>query len=168
MIVIIMGVEGAGKTTIGSLLAHRLGFEFHDADAFHSPANIAKMRAGIALTDSDREPWLEAIHAALLQWLSEGCNIVLACSALKESYRQKLVINQDVRLVYLKATYVVIMDRLKARTGHFAGQQLLSGQFADLEEPADAIVVDASLPPQQIVQAVRVQLCPDQPLKGHS
>jgi len=158
MIILIMGVEGAGKTTIGSLLARELNFEFHDADAFHSAANIDKMRRGIPLTDADREPWLAAMHDAIEQWLKKSSNVVLACSALKNSYRKKLLVSPEVKLVYLKASYDVILNRLKLRHGHYAGERLLQSQFADLEEPANALAVHASLPPLEIVQELRSKL----------
>lgn len=158
MIIIVTGVLGAGKTTVGSLLAHELGFQFYDADSFHSPANIEKMRRGIPLEDADREPWLRAIHEAIVEWLANGQNAVLACSALKRSYREKLVVDADIRLVYLKAPYEYIWNRLKLRHGHFAGGNLLLSQFNDLEEPTDAIVVDATRPPQEVVDAIRREL----------
>ena len=153
-----MGVEGAGKTTIGSVLARELNFEFHDADAFHSPENVEKMRRGIPLTDADREPWLAALHDAIEQWLGDKRNVVLACSALKINYRARLLVNADVKLVYLKATYDVILNRLKFRQGHYAGENLLQSQFAALEEPINALTVDASLPPGEIVRELRIQL----------
>ena len=158
MIIIVTGVLGAGKTTVGSVLAHELGFQFYDADGFHSPANIEKMRRGISLEDADREPWLRAIHEAIVEWLANGQNAVLACSALKRSYREKLVVDADVRLVYLKAPYEYILNRLKLRHGHFAGGNLLLSQFNDLEEPTDAIVVDARRPPQEVVDRIRREL----------
>jgi gluconokinase len=155
VIIIVTGVLGAGKTTIGSLLAHELGFEFYDADSFHSPANVEKMRRGIPLQDADREPWLLAIHEAILGWRANGQNVVLACSALKRSYREKLVLDAEVKLVYLKAPFEYILNRLKLRHGHFAGGNLLLSQFADLEEPTDAVVADATRPPQEVVDAIR-------------
>ncbi len=152
-----MGALGAGKTTVGSLLAQQLGWEFVDADSFHSAANIEKMSHGHPLTDADRVPWLAAIRQAMLRWIAEHRNVVLACSALKESYRS-LLIYPDVKLVYLKADYDLIINRLRWRGGHFAGPQLLASQFADLEQPADAIVLDASRPPDEIVQELRTRL----------
>lgn len=150
-----MGVQGAGKTTIGSLLARELNFEFQDADNFHSAANIDKMRRGIPLTDSDRAPWLAALHHAIEGWRHQKRNVVLACSALKAKYRFTLLVGSDVRLVYLKTTFDVILNRLKLRHGHYAGENLLKSQFADLEEPTDALIVDASLPPAEIVHELR-------------
>ena len=153
-----MGVQGAGKTTIGSLLARELSFEFQDADNFHSPANIEKMRRGIPLTDEDREPWLAALHQAILRWAADQRNVVLACSALKDIYRKELIVSPEVRLVYLKATYELILNRLELRQGHYAGKSLLRSQFANLEEPTNGLTVDASLPPAQIVCEIRSRL----------
>jgi gluconokinase len=158
LIVIVMGVLGAGKSTIGTLLAERLGWKFVDADSFHPAGNIEKMRRGIPLTDRDREPWLDRIHQALMGWLAQGRNVVLACSALKTSYRERLLIDDQVKLVYIKASYELVLARLQNRRGHFAGQQLVPRQFADLEEPKDAIVVDASERPEDIVHELELRL----------
>jgi gluconokinase len=158
VIVLIMGVQGAGKTTIGSLLARELNFEFQDADNFHSAANIEKMRQGSPLTDADREPWLSALHDAVARWRAEKRNVVLACSALKGGYRDRLLLGPEVKLVYLKASYDVIRERLKLRRDHYAGQNLLQSQFADLEEPTNGLTVDASLPPTDIVHELRSRL----------
>jgi gluconokinase len=154
MIVVVMGVTGSGKTTAGKLLAQRLGWEFADADDFHSAANKEKMHEGIPLTDADRIPWLEAMHARLLQLAAEKRSAVLACSALKQSYRELLLGGIDARLVYLKGSYDLIRQRLQARKGHFADEHILAGQFADLEEPADAIVVDITPPAEAIVEEI--------------
>ncbi len=158
MIVIVMGPEGVGKTTVGTQLARELGWQFVDADDFHPPANIEKMARGIPLTDADRAPWLEALHAAIVQWDAEGRNVVLACSALERGYRARLAENADVRFVYLKGTYELIAARLRERHGHFAHEDLLASQFAILEEPEDAITVDASRSPEEIVAEVRKRL----------
>jgi gluconokinase len=158
VIVIVMGVTGAGKTTIGSLLAKELGWEFADADNFHSAANKEKMSRGIALDDADREPWLEAIRAALLQWSAERRNVVLACSALKKSYRERLKIGPEVKFVYLKGSYEVIYQRLLSRHGHFADEKILKSQFEALEEPEDAVVVDVGGTPEEIVREIRERL----------
>lgn len=158
MIVIIMGTTGSGKTTIGGLLAKRLGWEFVDADDFHPPANVEKMKHGIPLTDADREPWLKALHDKIVEWNAEGRNVALACSALRQSYRDELRTSPDVRFVYLKGSYELFTSRVLARKGHFAKQDLLTSQFATLEEPMDAITVDAAPAPEQIVAEVRRQL----------
>lgn len=158
MIVIVMGPEGVGKTTVGGLLARELGWQFVDADDFHPPANIEKMARGIPLTDADRAPWLEALHAAIVQWDAEGRNVVLACSALERGYRARLAENAAVKFVYLKGTYELIAARLRARHGHFAHEDLLASQFAILEEPEDAITVDASRTPEEIAAEVRKRL----------
>jgi gluconokinase len=129
MIVLVMGVTGSGKTTVGKLLAQKLGWPFLDADAFHPAENIEKMKHGVPLTDQDREPWLAAIHAALLQSAAKSQDAVLACSALKQSYRERLASGVDLRICYLKGTYSEIAARLQNRTGHFAGETILAGQF---------------------------------------
>ena len=153
-----MGTAGSGKTTIGELLASQLGWEFFDADSFHSPANIEKMSRGVPLTDDDRVPWLNSIREAMLQWDAQGRKVVLACSALKRSYRERLQINSNVKLVYLKGSFELLRARLHARKGHYAGEQLLASQFGDLEEPTDAITVDVARSPEEIVAEIRKQL----------
>jgi gluconokinase len=158
MIVIVMGVVGAGKTTVGSLLAAQLGWEFTDADDFHPPANVGKIRHGIPLTDDDRRPWLERLRTEIGHWIASRRNVVLACSALKRSYRQALEAGPEVQFVYLKGSAAAIAERLRAREGHFAGEQILASQFTDLEEPEDAITVDISATPQQIVAEIRQKL----------
>ena len=158
MIVIVMGVVGAGKTTVGLLLAGQLGWKFSDADDFHPAANVEKIRRGIPLTDDDRQPWLQRLRAAITDWIADGRNVVLACSALKRRYRQELEIGPQVRFVYLKGSADLIAQRLHAREGHFAGEAILASQFADLQEPLDAVIVDIASPPQQIVANIRERL----------
>jgi gluconokinase len=153
-----MGPAGSGKTTVGELLATQLQWEFADGDNFHSPANVEKMSRGIPLTDDDRIPWLNSIREAMLQWNAQQRNFVLACSALKRSYRELLQINSNVKLVYLKGSFELFRERLRTRKGHYAGEQILAGQFADLEEPADAITIDAAQSPEQIVAEIRKRL----------
>jgi gluconokinase len=155
MIILLMGVTGSGKTTVGRLLAQQLSWQFVDGDEFHSAANIAKMRQGIALTDVDRKPWLEAIREAILRWVAESKSVVLACSALKEKYRSPLRVGPAVKLVYLRGSYDTISARLAERHGHFATSALLVSQFADLEEPGDALIVDLSRSPEEIVSTIR-------------
>jgi gluconokinase len=158
MIVIVMGVVGAGKTTVGSMLAAELGWQFADADDFHPAANVEKIRNGIALTDADRSPWLELLRKAIVSWRTAKTNVVLACSALKSSYREQLNAGPEVRFVYLKGSASLIAERLHARHGHFAGQSILASQLADLEEPQSAIVADIRQAPSQIVDSIRKQL----------
>ncbi len=158
MIVIVMGVVGAGKTTVGKLLASQLGWEFADADDFHPESNVEKIRHGIALTDADREPWLDHLRDAIVRWIADGKNVVLACSALKRAYRAKLCLGPQVRLVYLKGSAALIADRLRSRHGHFAGESILVSQLADLEEPETAITVEINDTPQQIVAQIRKAL----------
>src|SRR3974377_2320868 len=151
MIVIVMGVVGAGKTTIGKLLASELGWEFADADDFHPKSNVEKIRQGIGLTDEDREPWLDTLSKAIVGWIGAGKEVVLACSALKRTYREKLYVAPQVQFVYLKGSAALIAERLRARHGHFAGESILASQMADMEEPEGAINVDIQGPPEQIV-----------------
>ncbi|MDM3848748.1 MAG: gluconokinase [Aphanizomenon gracile PMC627.10] len=158
MIILLMGVSGAGKTTIGKLLAASLNWEFSDADNFHTATNIEKMRLGIPLNDADRKLWLEDLQAAIKNWLQENKNVVLACSALKTNYRQVLIIDSCIHLVYLKGSFDVIENRLKARQNHFMTEKLLKSQFDDLEEPDNCICVDVSEPPEVIVKKVRIAL----------
>jgi gluconokinase len=158
MIVIVMGTTGSGKTTIGRLLAKSLGWEFVDADDFHPPANVEKMKHGIPLSDADREPWLKALHDKIVEWSAGKHNVVLACSALKQSYRDELRGSSEVKFVYLKGSYELFSRRVLSRKGHFAKQDLIASQFAALEEPTDAIVADAAQSPEEIVSEVRRQL----------
>jgi gluconokinase len=158
MIVVVMGVTGSGKTTIGSLLAKKLGWDFADADDFHSAANREKIKHGIPLTDADRMPWLAALHEQIARWITEKRNTVLACSALKESYREDLWTGPEVKFVFLRGTYPQIYQRLLARKGHFADEHILASQFAALEEPSDAVVVDITPAPEQIVDEICLQL----------
>jgi len=154
VIVVVMGVTGSGKTTIGSLLAQRLGWEFADADSFHSPANVEKIRLGIPLDDADRAPWLRALREAMQQWVVEHRNVVLACSALKATYRDQLDVGSEVKFVYLKGSYDVIYQRLRLRHGHFASEKILASQFATLEEPNHAITVDIDHSVEEIVAEI--------------
>jgi gluconokinase len=152
-----MGVVGSGKTTVGKLLAHQLGWQFADADDFHPPANIEKIRDGIPLDDCDRAPWLSALHKAIQQWNESRQNVILACSALKQSYRNQLRAG-PVKFVYLKGSHELIAGRLRLREGHFASESILVSQFADLEEPDDALTVPIDQTPAEIVAKIRAQL----------
>src|SRR5439155_5560615 len=153
-----MGVTGAGKTTIGTMLAAQLNWQFADADTFHPPANIQKMSRGVPLTDTDRAPWLAAMRKAVLEWIAAGKNVILACSALKRAYRDELRPSPEVKIVYMKGSYALFAERIRQRHGHFAGEGILAGQFADLEEPDDAIAIDAAKSPEEIVAGIRKQL----------
>lgn len=158
MIIVLMGVTGSGKSTVGKLLAQQLGWKFFEGDDFHSPANIEKMRRGMPLSDDDRRPWLEAIRESIRQMVERSENAVIACSALKHSYRQMLRITGEVVFVYLKANIDIVRERLKNRTGHFMNPDLIQSQFDTLEESEQALRVDASLPPGEIVRRIRTQL----------
>jgi len=156
-----MGPAGSGKTTVGKLLAAQLSWEFADGDDFHPPANIDKMSRGIPLTDEDRLPWLKSIRDATRRWEAQGKSAVVACSALKHSYRQLLGIGPDsksVKLVYLKGSYDLLLERLQSRQGHYMKEQMLTSQLADLEEPADALTMDIAKSPKAIVSEICKQL----------
>ena len=153
-----MGVVGAGKTTIGRLLAEQLGWVFADADDYHSPENKEKIRHGIPLTDADREPWLRRLRQEIQNWIASTKNVVLACSALKRTYREELKVGPEVKFVYLKGSAAVIDSRLRARKGHFADDKILASQLADLEEPEDAVTVAIDQTPAQILAAIRQRL----------
>ncbi len=159
--IVVMGVSGAGKTTVGRALAAHLGWEFHDADAFHTAENIAKMHAGHGLTDDERKPWLDELHALVMRVESSGQRAVLACSALKAVYRNAIVRGSApgaVRFVYLEVPTPVLHERLRERADHFAPSALLDSQLADLEVPAHAVCVDGNQPVDDIVARVRDEL----------
>lgn len=158
MIILLMGVTGSGKTTIGKNLSAALGWKYFDADDFHSPANVEKMRHGIPLNDSDRQPWLERLQKLIQENLALNQSAILACSALKERYRELLLIDDRVQLVYLKGDYELIENRLRARQNHYMNPQLLSSQFETLEEPHGGFQVDISSSPKNIVRTIREHL----------
>jgi gluconokinase len=153
MIVVVMGVSGSGKTTVGQQLASRLGCTFFDADDFHSQANIDKMSHGVPLTDDDRESWLDSLARVLRDCVEKKQSAVLACSALKQKYRDRLRVSDDFQFVYLRGSYEQILSRMQQRQ-HFMKPEMLASQFAALEEPKDAIVVDVALAPEVIVENV--------------
>lgn len=157
-LVLVMGVAGSGKTLIGSMLAESLGWRFVDADAFHPAANLQKMSQGIQLTDTDREPWLATMQQKVSEWLTADEKVVLACSALKERYREQLARAGELKVVYLKGDFDLIYERLEKRRDHFMRPEMLASQFADLEEPQQAIMVDIRLTPQRIISELRRQL----------
>jgi gluconokinase len=159
MIVVLMGVSGSGKTTVGRILAHELAWPFYDADDFHPPANVEKMHHGVALTDADRVPWLDTLHALLEQLTRDGHSAILACSALKQAYRDRLSAGiAGVRFVYLRGDASLIRLRLARRSGHFMPLDLLQSQVDTLEAPADAIAVDIDAAPEQIAARIKAQL----------
>jgi gluconokinase len=153
--IILMGVSGSGKTTIGRLLASRLGWNFYDADDLHPAENIVKMAKGIPLTDPDRIPWLIILHNLISKSLSEKIPGVLGCSALKESYRKILLEGtRQIQLVYLKGDFSLIQSRMNNRSDHFMKSAMLQSQFEILEEPADALVVDISQSTEEILDRI--------------
>ncbi len=155
MFIVLMGVSGSGKTTIGLQLAERLGWPFYDGDDFHSPANIEKMRHDIPLTDADRQGWLSTLADLIRDHLARGNPGILACSALKQAYRDRLCVDPDaVRFVYLKGTYEEIWERMQHRSGHYMKPEMLASQFVTLEEPSDALVVEINQPPEQVVNFI--------------
>jgi gluconokinase len=157
--VIVMGVAGCGKTTVGEALAEQLGWQFYDADGFHPAENVAKMANGTPLTDSDRAPWLAALHALISTSLRENHPAVLACSALKESYRQQLLAgNEAVQIVYLKGSYELIWSRISKRKDHYMKPNMLKSQFEALEEPRDALTFDVSMSVNEIVQGILAKI----------
>ena len=158
VIVVLMGVTGSGKTTLGRLLAHRLGCGFTDADDFHPAANIGKMRAGLPLTDEDRGPWLLALRAAIAAWQSRGESHVLACSALRQAYRDVLAPAGGVVFVLLSGASDLMAARLAARPGHYMNPALLGSQFATLEVPEGAMQPDISRSPDEIVAEILSKL----------
>jgi gluconokinase len=158
-VIVVMGVAGAGKTTVGRRLAQAIGWEFHDADEFHSPENIAKMHRGEALTDDDRRPWLATLSALIATIVRDGRRAVLACSALKQSYREALVPHDAppgaVRFAYLDVPASELRRRLTERANHFAPPELLASQLATLEAPGDAVWVDGSCSVEEEVRTIR-------------
>jgi gluconokinase len=159
--IIILGVSGAGKTTVGKLLARQLGWQFLEADDFHPAANIEKMRSGRPLTDKDRWPWLERLREQITRSLAAKENTVLACSALKRAYRERLRVSDDIKFVFLRGDYAFIEDQLRQRRGHFMNPALLRSQFADLEQPGpaeDVLTVKLGPTPEELVKEIKLKL----------
>jgi gluconokinase len=161
MTIVLMGVTGSGKTTIGELLSERLGWRFYDADDFHSPENKAKMHAGVPLTDDDRLPWLASLRKLLVDKEKAGENLILACSALRRKFRRDLSAGvPDVKFVHLKGSQDLIAERLAERKNHYMNPDLLGSQFDALEEPEEALTVDISGTPEKIAEEILDQLGP--------
>jgi gluconokinase len=161
VIVIIFGVSGAGKTTIGKLLADELGWQFYEADDFHPRSNIEKMRRGRPLTDEDRWPWLERLREQLTRSVAAKEDAVLACSALKRAYREHLRVSGEVKFVFLRGDYALIAKQLRHRRGHFMNPELLRSQFADLEEPKsdeDVLTIELGRTPEELVKEIKTNL----------
>jgi len=161
VIIIIFGVSGAGKTTVGKLLARELGWRLIEADDFHPAANIEKMRSGHPLTDDDRWPWLERLRDQIRQSLAAGENAVLACSALKRAYRDRLQASEHVKFVFLRGDYALVEKQLHSRRGHFMNPDLLQSQFDDLEEPEPdehVLTIEVGHTPEEIVDRIKAKL----------
>ncbi len=159
MVIVLFGVSGVGKTFLGQRLAMEVGWKFYDADQLHPPGNIEKLRRGLPLTDADRQPWLENVRRLIDTALTSGESAVIACSALKASYRHYLRTDERVKMVYLKGDFPLIARRLRRRKGHFMNPELLPSQFEMLEEPQkDALIIDAGQPPAAAVKAIRAHL----------
>lgn len=158
---IVMGVSGSGKSSLGQALAHRLGWDFYDADDFHPPENVAKMAGGTPLNDEDRAPWLARLRDLIRDCQAEKRPGVLACSALKERYRQVLLSgNENVQIVYLKGSYELIWERMSRRPGHYMKAHMLQSQFEALEEPQNALIVDVAMPIEELVSQILSQAKP--------
>ena len=158
MVIILMGAAGAGKTTVGRRLSEELRWTFLDGDTVHSPENIAKMARGTPLTDQDRRPWLQALRRSIVGWIETKTDAVLACSLLTPAYRSDVLAGYEphIKLVYLQASRQLLEARLTSRAGHFAGIKLIDSQLALLTEPADALMLDASQPPDELVRTIRL------------
>jgi gluconokinase len=161
VIVIVFGVSGAGKTTMGKLLAEQLGWRFYEADDFHPRANIEKMHSGCPLSDEDRWPWLERLREQITRSLAINEDAVIACSALKRAYRERLHVSNDVKFVFLRGDYALVEEQLQQRRSHFMNRSLLRSQFTDLEEPApdeNVLTVELGPAPEQLAAEIKTKL----------
>ena len=155
MVLILIGPMGCGKTAIGKMLAEKLGWSFYDGDDFHPRANVEKMRAGVPLTDEDRKTWLDILHGYIQRWLREDRNAILACSALKQAYRDTLGVDQNtMKTVYLKGSYELLRKRIEDRKHPYMNKDLLRSQVETMEEPKDGLTVDISPAPEIIVDTI--------------
>ena len=165
MVIVIMGVSGSGKTTVGERLAEQLGGRYEEGDGYHPPANVEKMRRGVPLTDDDRWPWLHRLSSLIGDWLGEPTPVVLACSALKRAYRDLLSGGRPgVRIVYLRGSAAAIQGRLTSRKGHFMPASLLDTQFEALEEPVpeeNVLTIDIDAPPEDLAGRIAARLAAD-------
>jgi len=156
---ILMGVSGSGKTAVGELLSQKLDWPFFDGDDYHPKENVDKMAAGIPLDDDDRIPWLMNLHDLIADYLAKGKSVLLACSALKQTYRNLLLEgNPNTRFIHLKGDFELIMSRMQARSGHYMKPEMLQSQFATLEEPTDALTVDIRQNLDRITEEIIIQL----------
>jgi len=159
--IIIFRVSGVGKMTVGKLLARELGWRFIDADDFHPSGNFEKMRSGLPLTDKDRWPWLERLRQQIERSLSTGENAILACSALKRAYRDRLRVSDEVKFVFLRGDYALVEKQLRSRRGHFMNTTLLQSQFDDLEQPQsdeNVLTIELGRTPEEIVERIEAKL----------
>jgi gluconokinase len=165
---LVMGVSGSGKSTLGKALAVELGWDFFDADDFHSVENIARMSAGLPLTDADRAPWLAALNRRLFSTLEADRHPVLACSALKEKYRNQLLAGvEGIPVIYLRGSFERIRSRLLAREGHYMKENLLQSQFDTLEEPEEALVLDMSMSLHEMLDTILMEYPVLRGLRNH-